>query len=62
MSTMARSRKRLLVLTVVVVGGLTVIGANVHLVFVALTSQPDCIPHAKSRGHDGVFRAAKSAC
>lgn len=62
MSAMALSRRRLLALAVVVVGGLTFIGANAHLVYVALTSQPDCVPHAKSPGGDGVFRAAKSAC
>lgn len=39
--------------------------ANAHLVYVAVTSQPDCVPHEKAKdgnGHPGSFRAAKSAC
>jgi hypothetical protein len=43
--------------------GLSVlIAANAHLVYVALVSQPDCVPHAKAMGEDGAFRAARSAC
>lgn len=38
-------------------------GANVHLVYVALESQPGCVPHLKDAGAEhGGFRAAKSAC
>lgn len=36
--------------------------ANAHLVFVAVTSQPDCVTHSKARGADGTYRAARSAC
>lgn len=37
--------------------------ANVHLVYVALSSQPDCVPHLKAPDPGGTsFRAAKSAC
>lgn len=35
--------------------------ANIHLLYVALSSQPACVPHAKEAG-DGGFMAAKSAC
>ncbi len=35
--------------------------ANIHLLYVALSSQPACVPHAKGSGEDG-FMAAKSAC
>ncbi|MFK4826167.1 hypothetical protein ACI0FM_15470 [Paenochrobactrum sp. BZR 588] len=35
--------------------------ANAHLIFVAIQSQPDCVPHAKS-GSDGAHRAARSSC
>jgi hypothetical protein len=35
--------------------------ANVHLLYVAMTSQPACVPHAKEAGGAG-FMAAKSAC
>ena len=30
------------------VAALTLIGANVHLVYVAIVSQPDCVDHLKS--------------
>lgn len=37
--------------------------ANAHLVYVAVTSQPDCVPHLKSSGEaSGTFRAARSSC
>ena len=43
-------------------GLLLVAGANAHLVYVAITSQPDCVPHLKEAGTSGSYRAAKSAC
>lgn len=50
----------------VVVGGLValVLAANAHLVYVAVTTQPDCVSHHKQAdtGHRGSYRAAKSAC
>ena len=37
--------------------------ANGHLVYVALSSQPDCVPHAKvPQSGDGGFRAARPSC
>ena len=37
--------------------------ANTHLVYVALATQPECVPHLKAPDHGGdAFRAAKSAC
>lgn len=36
--------------------------ANAHLVYVAVGSQPDCVPHAKAAGENGAFRAARPAC
>lgn len=36
--------------------------ANVHLVYVAVSSQPDCVAHVTDKGKDGSFRAAKPAC
>lgn len=42
---------------------LLVLLANAHLVYVAVSTQPDCIPHLKdSGGASGAYRAAKSAC
>lgn len=35
--------------------------ANAHLVWVALKSQPECVPHSRAANPDD-FRAARSAC
>lgn len=49
-----------LTLAAVLAGGLVL--ANAHLVYVAIGSQPDCVPHAKSAGEAGGFRAARPSC
>jgi hypothetical protein len=38
--------------------------ANVHLVYVAVSSAPDCVAHIKERGDpaSGGFRAARPSC
>lgn len=39
--------------------------ANAHLVYVASSSQPECVPHARANGAAagaGVFGAAKPSC
>lgn len=42
---------------------LIVAGANAHLVYVAVASQPDCVAHLKEAGSQaGMYRAAKPAC
>lgn len=43
-------------------GLLLVAAANAHLVYVAVTSQPECVPHLNEAGTGGSYRAAKSAC
>lgn len=43
-------------------GLLLVAAANAHLVYVAVNSQPDCVPHTKTAGDGQGYRAAKSAC
>ena len=43
-------------------GLLVFIGANAHLVHVALSSQPDCVEHLKTEGQDGAYRAARPSC
>jgi hypothetical protein len=44
-------------------GLLVLVLANTHLVYVAVTSQPECVAHLESPGETpGSFRAAKSAC
>jgi hypothetical protein len=41
-----------------------VLAANAHLVYVSVTSQPDCVAHLKQgdAAQAGSFRAATSAC
>ena len=56
-------KARILASLIVVAGVLLLVLANTHLVYVAVTSQPDCVPHVKSVGEGpGSFRAATSAC
>jgi hypothetical protein len=44
-------------------GLLLVAVANWHLVYVAVVSQPDCVPHLRQTGVDaGQYRAAVSSC
>jgi len=61
--SMALSTKTAIAL---VVAGLVVLvlAANAHLLYVAVTSQPDCVAHLKQGDarHGDSFRAAKSAC
>ncbi|WP_245484898.1 hypothetical protein [Ciceribacter ferrooxidans] len=44
------------------VGAFVIVGANVHLVYVATGSQSACVDHLKAEGSDGTYRAAASAC
>lgn len=63
---MMRRRRTRLAIGLAVAAGLAVLAAaNVHLVYVALLTQPDCVPHAgdggeRREGHP--FRAAVSSC
>jgi hypothetical protein len=41
------------------------VAANAHLVYVAMTSQPDCVAHLRAGDNPNAaaqFRAAKSSC
>lgn len=39
------------------------VGANAHLVYVAFSSQPECVDHIKTgQSQSGQFSAAKSSC
>lgn len=39
------------------------IGANAHLLYMALKWQPECVPHLKAKSLEADrFRAAKSSC
>lgn len=56
-------RPRLLVFLAVVTGAGVVLLANVHLVYVAFQSSPDCVRHLKVKSDQlGTYRAANSAC
>ncbi|TMJ26224.1 MAG: hypothetical protein E6G95_14155 [Alphaproteobacteria bacterium] len=61
---MKRSNARWTIGLLVAGGLLLVAGANAHLVYVAVTSQPDCLQHVRSGGdaRPGQFSVAKSAC
>lgn len=57
------TRQRSMTLALIGVGALIFILANVHLLYVAIGSQPDCVPHSKVPGQvPEAYRAAKSAC
>lgn len=57
------STNRRLVYLVIAVAVLVVVGANAHLLYAALDSQPDCVSHLKvGHGQAGAFGAAESAC
>jgi len=59
------SRAKAAILLAVAAGLLLVIGANAHLVYVAVTSQPDCVAHLRqgeSDAHSASFSAAQSNC
>nr|WP_286207676.1 hypothetical protein [Hephaestia sp. MAHUQ-44] len=56
---------RPVVLTLAAAALAVIVLANAHLVYVASTSQPDCVPHVKAGGAApgaGAFGAAKPSC
>lgn len=57
-------RGRIVVIAAVVIGLAGLIAANVHLVYLALRSQPECVPHIKDgSGPPGArYAPARSAC
>jgi hypothetical protein len=59
----AITRRTLVIGLIVAAGTALFVFANAHLVYVAETSQPDCVAHLKAPdAASGSFRAAKSAC
>jgi hypothetical protein len=59
------SRAKTTILLAVAAGLLLVIGANAHLVYVAVTSQPECVAHLRPGEGDAqadMFSAAQSNC
>jgi hypothetical protein len=60
---MTVTRKKLVIYLGIAAAVLLLVLANAHLVYVATTSQPDCVAHLKSSGEaTGNFRAARSSC
>lgn len=58
-----RSKAGLAACLIIAAVALLLVLANAHLVYVATTSQPDCIAHLKTSGEaTGSFRAATPAC
>lgn len=58
-----RLRPKLLISLAVALAFLGFGLANAHLVYVAITTQPECVDHIKERGDvDGLFRAAAPVC
>lgn len=57
-------RRRFLIGASIVAGVLLLLAvANAHLVYVAVTSEPECVPHATAEDDNSApFRAAKPAC
>src|SRR3546814_15635148 len=45
-------KPRIVVVLMVAAGVLLFAGANAHLIHVAVTSQPDCVPHPQARSED----------
>ena len=65
MSVVPKSSTRKRLIVGALIAGVVVLftAANAHLVYVSVTSQPDCVDHLKdSGGGSGRFRAAQSAC
>ncbi|MBU1304084.1 MAG: hypothetical protein KKF33_01010 [Alphaproteobacteria bacterium] len=56
-----RGTRRILVAMAVILVGV-LLAANAHLVYVAFSSQPECIAHLQDLGESGTYRAANSAC
>ncbi|WP_206086462.1 hypothetical protein [Ollibium composti] len=62
-ATPVRRNWRLIAISIAAAVMAVFVAANAHFIYVAFTSQPDCVPHAKAAGTaSGALRAADSAC
>lgn len=57
-----QKKARLMVGLGIVVGLGIFVGANAHLIWASVRSQPDCVPHLAAPDQGGQYRAAKSSC
>jgi hypothetical protein len=63
--TMRAPGRKVAIWLLVGFGLLALVAANGHLVYVAMTSQPDCVAHVRpgeGSGPQSRFSAAKSSC
>lgn len=57
-------RGRVLAITIVVGGLAVVVAANAHLIYLAFTTQPECVAHIREAGSGppGAYAPARSSC
>ena len=64
-ATTSQIRTKTIIWLAIGAGLLLLLIANSHLVYVAITSQPDCVAHVRQgegSAKDGRFSAARSSC
>jgi hypothetical protein len=64
-AAISQFRAKVVVWTAVCGGVLLLLIANAHLVYTAVTSQPDCVAHIRpgeGASQVGLFSAARSSC
>ena len=64
-AAISQFRTKAVVWTAIAAGVLLLLIANAHLVYTAVTSQPDCVAHIRGgerASGDGKFSAARSSC
>ena len=62
---MRRPHRKVAIWLLVAVGLVALVAANGHLLYVAMTSQPECVAHVRpgeGSGPQSRFSAAKSSC
>jgi hypothetical protein len=60
-----RTQGKVVIWLLVGIGLLVLVAANGHLIYVAMTSQPDCVAHVRQGEGKGIherFSAARSSC
>ena len=58
-------KRKVAIWLLVCIGLLVLVAANGHLIYAAITSQPDCVAHVRpgeGKGTQAQFSAAKSSC
>lgn len=58
----SRRKTRIMVGLAILVGFGVFAGANAHLIWTSVQSQPDCVPHLTVPDQSGQYRAARSSC